>query len=157
MLVWSAALSDIANIYRIPSEMYQCLAEKRIIHGMFPNYAERKEEKNMSSKTAAIEGIRRVIDDKLRASGVAETTTLFATAATSMNWGSLAAKTDISAKLILKSASRADLMYVNGVGEEFAGPLETAVIDNVLELTKHKVQNLLEALKKSNVEKTPMR
>jgi predicted flap endonuclease-1-like 5' DNA nuclease len=69
----------------------------------------------------------------------------------------LAAKTGISGKLILKFANRADLMRVNGVGEEYADLLEAAGVDTVPELAQRKAQNLFDALTKTNTEKKLVR
>lgn len=111
----------------------------------------------MNYKIETIEGIGKVMGDKLRANGVADTAGLLAKAATPKDRANLAAKTGISGKLILKFANRADLMRVNGVGEEYADLLEAAGVDTVPELAQRKAQNLLDAMTKTNTEKKLVR
>ena len=100
----------------------------------------------MNYKIETIEGIGKVMGDKLRASGVADTSALLAKTSKPKDREALAAKTGISGKLILKFANRADLMRVNGVGEEYADLLEAAGVDTVPELAQRKAQNLFDAL-----------
>ena len=90
----------------------------------------------MNYKIETIEGIGKVMGDKLRASGVADTAALLAKTSKPKDREALAAKTGISGKLILKFANRADLMRVNGVGEEYADLLEAAGVDTVPELAQ---------------------
>ena len=111
----------------------------------------------MNYKIETIEGIGKVMGDKLRANGVADTASLLAKAATPKDREALAAKTDISVKLILKFANRADLMRVSGVGEEYADLLEAAGVDTVPELAQRNAQNLFDALTKTNNEKKLVR
>jgi predicted flap endonuclease-1-like 5' DNA nuclease len=116
-----------------------------------------RENMNMNYKIETIEGIGKVMGDKLRANGVADTAGLLAKAATPKDRATLAAKTGISGKLILKFANRADLMRVNGVGEEYADLLEAAGVDTVPELAQRNAQNLFDALTKTNMEKKLVR
>lgn len=111
----------------------------------------------MNYKIETIEGIGKVMGDKLRVNGVADTAGLLAKTATPKDRTALAAKTGISGKLILKFANRADLMRVNGVGEEYADLLEAAGVDTVPELAQRKAQSLLDALTKTNTEKKLVR
>jgi predicted flap endonuclease-1-like 5' DNA nuclease len=111
----------------------------------------------MNYKIETIEGIGKVMGDKLRANGVADTGGLLAKAATPKDRAALAAQTGISGKLILKFANRADLMRVNGVGEEYADLLEAAGVDTVPELAQRNAQNLLDALTKTNTQKKLVR
>ncbi len=111
----------------------------------------------MNYKIETIEGIGKVMGDKLRASGVADTAGLLAKAATPKDREALAAKTGISGKLILKFANRADLMRVSGVGEEYADLLEAAGVDTVPELAQRKAQNLFDALAQTNAKKKLVR
>jgi predicted flap endonuclease-1-like 5' DNA nuclease len=98
-----------------------------------------------------------MIRSKLRASGIADTAALLAKTSKPKDREALAAITGISGKLILKFANRADLMRVNGVGEEYADLLEAAGVDTVPELAQRKAQNLFEALTKTNMEKKLVR
>lgn len=111
----------------------------------------------MNYKIETIEGVGKVMGDKLRASGVADTAALLAKTATPKDRAALAAKSGISGKLILKFANRADLMRVNGVGEEYADLLEAAGVDTVPELAQRQAQNLFDALTKTNTEKKLVR
>jgi predicted flap endonuclease-1-like 5' DNA nuclease len=111
----------------------------------------------MNYKIETIEGIGKVMGDKLRANGVADTASLLAKTATPKDREALAAKTDISVKLILKFANRADLMRVSGVGEEYADLLEAAGVDTVPELAQRNAQNLFDALTKTNIDKKLVR
>ena len=111
----------------------------------------------MNYKIETIEGIGKVMGDKLRASGVADTTALLAKTSKPKDREALAAKTGISGKLILKFANRADLMRVNGVGEEYADLLEAAGVDTVPELAQRNAQNLFDALAKTKAEKKLVR
>jgi predicted flap endonuclease-1-like 5' DNA nuclease len=113
--------------------------------------------KGMNDKIETIEGIGKVMGDKLRASGIADTASLLAKTATPKDRAALAEKTGISGKLILKFANRADLMRVNGVGEEYADLLEAAGVDTVPELAQRKAENLLDALEKTNTAKKLVR
>ena len=90
----------------------------------------------MNYKIETIEGIGKVVGDKLRAIGIADTASLLAKTATPKDRAAVAAKSGISGKLILKFANRADLMRVNGVGEEYADLLEAAGVDTVPELSR---------------------
>lgn len=111
----------------------------------------------MNYKIETIEGVGKVMGDKLRASGIADTAALLAKTSKPKDREALAAKTGISGKLILKFANRADLMRVNGVGEEYADLLEAAGVDTVPELAQRKAQNLFDALAKTNAEKKLVR
>ena len=111
----------------------------------------------MNYKIETIEGIGKVMGDKLRASGIADTSALLAKTSKPKDREALAAKTGISGKLILKFANRADLMRVNGVGEEYADLLEAAGVDTVPELAQRNAQNLFDALTKTNTEKKLVR
>ena len=111
----------------------------------------------MNYKIETIEGVGKVMGDKLRASGIADTAALLAKTSKPKDREALAAKTGISGKLILKFANRADLMRVNGVGEEYADLLEAAGVDTVPELAQRKAENLFDALAQTNTEKKLVR
>jgi predicted flap endonuclease-1-like 5' DNA nuclease len=97
-----------------------------------------------------IEGIGKSYGHKLRAAGIKDTATLLKKCATPKHRDTLAAATGISGALILKWANRADLMRVNGVGEEFSDLLEAAGVDTVPELAQRRADNLHAALMKAN-------
>jgi len=111
----------------------------------------------MNYKIETIEGIGKVMGDKLRANGVADTASLLAKTASPKDREALAAKTGISGKLVLKFANRADLMRLSGVGEEYADLLEAAGVDTAPELAQRKAENLFDALTKTNAEKKLVR
>jgi predicted flap endonuclease-1-like 5' DNA nuclease len=111
----------------------------------------------MSYKIEEIEGIGKVLGDKLRAAGIADTAALLAKCAAPKDRAALAEASGISAKLVLKFANRADLMRVKGVGEEYADLLEAAGVDTVPELAQRKAANLHAALETTNAAKKLVR
>ncbi len=69
----------------------------------------------------------------------------------------LTEKTGISSKLILEWVNLADLMHINGVGEEYSDLLEEAGVDTVAELTKRNPENLHAKIMELNEEKKLVR
>ncbi|MEO1575746.1 MAG: DUF4332 domain-containing protein, partial [Pseudomonadota bacterium] len=69
----------------------------------------------------------------------------------------LAEKSDISEKLILKWANRADLARIKGVGSEYADLLECAGVDTVPELAQRNAANLHAKMTEVNEEKKLVR
>jgi predicted flap endonuclease-1-like 5' DNA nuclease len=111
----------------------------------------------MAYRIEEIEGIGKVLGDKLRAAGVQDTAALLARCAGPKDRAALAEATGIPAKLVLKFANRADLMRVKGVGEEYADLLEAAGVDTVPELAQRKAANLHAALEAANAAKKLVR
>ena len=100
-----------------------------------------------------IEGIGPVRREKLLKAGIKDTDKLLAAAKTAKQRKTLAEKSGISQKLILKFANYADLYRVSGIGSEYSQLLEAAGVDTVVELATRKPDNLHAALKKLNSEK----
>ncbi|MBG7609953.1 MAG: DUF4332 domain-containing protein [Anaerolineae bacterium] len=93
-----------------------------------------------------IEGIGPVNAAKLQKAGVRTTEGLLKVAASKSGRRKLAVQTDISETQILEWTNRADLMRVNGVGEEYSDLLEAAGVDTVKELRRRNSENLHQAM-----------
>lgn len=100
-----------------------------------------------------VEGIGPVMGDKLRTAGIKDTDSLLASSLTTKQRKDLAAKTEISDKLILRFANMVDLFRVSGIGSEFSELLEAAGVDTVPELATRNSANLVAAMTKINDEK----
>ncbi len=104
-----------------------------------------------------IEGIGEVYKDKLIEVGIKNTMTYLERTRTPKHREMLAAETGIGDKLILEWANLADLMRVNGVGEEYADLLEEAGVDTVKELRTRNPENLYTKIIEVNDEKELVR
>ena len=109
------------------------------------------------TKLAKIEGIGEVYSKKLEAVGISTLEELLEAASTPKGRQDLAAKSDISEKLILEWANRADLFRIKGIGEEYSDLLEAAGVDTVPELAQRNADNLYAALKSTNAAKKLVR
>jgi len=109
------------------------------------------------TKLAKIEGIGAVYSGKLETVGISTLEELLVAASTPRGRQDLAAKSDISEKLILEWANRADLFRIKGIGEEYSDLLEAAGVDTVPELAQRNADNLYAALKSTNAEKKLVR
>lgn len=115
-----------------------------------------KETMNMS-KLESIEGIGPVCAEKLSKIGIKTQEKLLAECAQPAGRKQVAEKCDISPKLILKWANRADLARVKGIGEEYADLLEVAGVDTVPELAQRNAENLHKKMEEVNSEKKLVR
>ena len=106
---------------------------------------------------SAIEGIGETYGAKLKELGISTTEALLERAATPKDRKELAAALDVSEKLILKWANRADLFRVKGIGEEFSDLLEAAGVDTVPELAQRTPENLHKKLLEVNAAKNLVR
>lgn len=104
----------------------------------------------MSYRITDIEGIGKVMGDKLIAAGVNKTSDLLDRGASAKGRTELAAATGLSKEQILKWVNMADLMRVKGVGEEYSELLEAAGVDTVKELRNRKAENLTEKMAEVN-------
>lgn len=102
------------------------------------------------TKLSEIEGIGSVYEEKLKTAGVTSVETLLSTGATRKGRTDLAAKSEISEKLILEWVNRADLDRVKGIGSEYADLLEASGVDTVPELSHRKAANLLAKMTEVN-------
>ena len=109
------------------------------------------------SKLESIEGIGPVCAGKLGTIGIKTQEQLLQECAQPAGRKQVAEKCDISAKLILKWANRADLARVKGIGEEYADLLEVAGVDTVPELAQRNAANLHKKMEEVNNEKNLVR
>lgn len=104
-----------------------------------------------------IEGIGPKYKELLAEQGIMTTEKLLEVAGAKSGRVQLAEATGVSESHILEWVNRADLMRVNGVGEEFSDLLEAAGVDSPLELAQRNAENLHDALTKTNDEKNLVR
>ena len=103
-----------------------------------------------------IEGIGPVYKEKLGEIGINTTQELLERARTPSMREQLAEESDISEKLILEWANLADLMRIDGVGEEWSDLLEEVGVDTVPELGQRNPDNLWTAIDEFDVSKSHM-
>lgn len=106
----------------------------------------------MAYKIDEIEGIGPAYAAKLQAAGIKTTGDLLDAAAAPAGRKELAEKAGLTTKQVLKWANMADLMRINGVGEEYSELLEAAGVDTVKELKMRRADNL--AAKMAEVNET---
>ena len=104
-----------------------------------------------------IEGVGEVYAAKLKEAGINSVEALLKQCATPQGRKELAAATDISDKLILEWANRADLSRIKGISTQYSDLLEAAGIDTVPELAQRNPQNLYKALVSTNESKPVVR
>ena len=109
------------------------------------------------AKLVDIEGIGAASAAKLKDAGVDTVEELLLTGAKPKGREDLANATGISGKLILEWVNLADLMRINGVGEEYADLLEEAGVDTVKELATRNAGNLAEKMVEINEQKKLVR
>ena len=112
-----------------------------------PKPQERKEEKPTTTSKALmnieeIEGIGSTYGKKLKDQGIMTTDGLLSSGSTPTGRKQLAEKTGISEKLILEWVNLADLLRINGVGQEYSDLLEEAGVNTVVELAQRNPDNL---------------
>lgn len=98
----------------------------------------------MAYSISEIEGIGPSTTEKLGAAGIKTTDDLLDHCASASGREKTAAATGIDKAKLLKFANMADLMRVNGVGEEYSELLEAGGVDTVKEL-RHRVPANLHA------------
>ncbi len=96
----------------------------------------------MSYSIIEIEGIGKTYAEKLQAVGIKTTEALLDKAKDPKGRKALAEETGIDESRVLKWANMADLMRINGVGEEYSELLEAAGVDTVKELKHRRADNL---------------
>lgn len=104
-----------------------------------------------------IEGIGDVYTAKLQEAGISTLEALLENCATPQGRKDLAESTEISDKLILEWANRADLARIKGIGTQYADLLEAAGVDTVPELARRNPQNLHMAMVEANESKSLVR
>ncbi|MGV6826615.1 MAG: DUF4332 domain-containing protein [bacterium] len=109
------------------------------------------------SKLSEIEGIGETYAAKLEAAGVTSLENLLEVCGDKTGRKNLAEKSDISEKLILKWANRADLARIKGVSTQYADLLECAGVDTVPELAQRNAANLQAKMAEVNEDKNLVR
>ncbi len=105
------------------------------------------------TKLSDIEGIGKVYAEKLQEAGIATTEALLEQGATRKGRQTIAEKSDISPKLVLKWINMADLFRIKGLGAEYADLLEEGGVDTVPELAQRNPDNLYQKLVEIKEEK----
>jgi predicted flap endonuclease-1-like 5' DNA nuclease len=108
-------------------------------------------------KIEKIEGIGGKYAQKLQAAGIRSTDQLLENGGSRKGRQELAENAGISETLILEWVNLADLMRVNGVGEEYSDLLEEAGVDTVKELRNRNPENLYKAIQEVNARKKLVR
>ena len=100
-----------------------------------------------------VEGVGPVRREKFLAVGIKDTDGLLKSTKTPKQRNSLAEKTGISEKWILKFANMADLYRVKGISSEYSQLLEASGVDTVIELATRVPKNLHTKVSAVNKEK----
>ncbi len=114
-------------------------------------------EVTMGYKITEIEGIGAVRAETLATAGITSTDGLLDHCADTSGRKVVAEKTGFSASVLLTWANMADLMRINGVGEEYSELLEAAGVDTVKELKMRRADNLTAKMAEVNAEKNLVR
>jgi hypothetical protein len=104
----------------------------------------------MAKSIESIEGIGHVFGNKLKAIGCGSPAKLLKDGGTPKGRKEIAAKTDISPKVILRCVNMADLFRIKGVASQFAELLEASGVDTVKELKHRRADNLSAKMKEVN-------
>src|SRR5215475_2372945 len=104
----------------------------------------------MSYPIAELEKIAPGVAATLKSVGIRTTGRLLEAAKDPKGRKTLAAKTGIEEKCILRWANMADRMRIKGVGDDYAELLEAAGVDTVRELKYRNAKRLAEAMAKAN-------
>ena len=109
------------------------------------------------AKLTDIEGVGKVYSQKLKTAGILTTNALLKKGATPKGRQTIADKSGISGKLILRWVNHADLFRLEGVAGEYAELLEAAGVDSVPELAQRNAENLCQKLAEVNEAKKLVR
>lgn len=96
----------------------------------------------MSNKIEEIEGIEKNYAEKLRAVDIQTTDDLLRRCGGKKGREGVSRETGISEKYLLDWVNIADLMRINGIGEEYANLLKETGVDTVKELAFRNADNL---------------
>ncbi len=123
-----------------------------------PEPTAKKEERIISTSKALmdieeIQGIGSTYGKKLKDQGIMTTDGLLSSGSTPTTRKQLAEKTEISEKLILEWVNIADLLRINGVGQDYSDLLKEAGVNTVVELGRRNANNLHEKLIEINEKK----
>ncbi len=108
-------------------------------------------------KVTKIEGIGETYGLRLTEEGIRTTDKLLKSAADRSGRKKLAEKLGLPERMILDWVNRADLMRVQGVGEEYSDLLEAAGVDTVRELGTRRPENLYRTILEVNGKKRLVR
>lgn len=109
------------------------------------------------SKIADIEGIGPAYAEKLKSAGIDTVEELLEAGASKKGREDIAAKSEITEKLILEWVNRADLARIKGIGSEYADLLEASGVDSVPELAQRNAANLTAKMEEVNAAKSLVR
>ena len=101
-------------------------------------------------KLIDIEGIGEKYAAMLKVAGIENQTQLLETCGQRNSRETLAEKTGISHKLILKWTNQADLARIKGIAEEYGELLERSGVDSVPELAQRNAEHLYHSLRETN-------
>ena len=123
-----------------------------------PESIEKKQEKIISTSKALmdieeIQGIGSTYGKKLKDLGIMTTDGLLSSGSSPNSRKQLAEKTGISEKLILEWVNIADLLRINGVGQDYSDLLKEAGVNTVVELGRRNADNLHEKIININEKK----
>ncbi len=104
-----------------------------------------------------IEGVGEIYAAKLKEAGINSVEAMLKKCATPQGRKELAETSEISDKLILEWANRADLARIKGVSTQYSDLLEAAGVDTVPELAQRNPQNLYKAMVSTNESKSVVR
>ena len=104
----------------------------------------------MSYTIEEIEGIGPEYGKKLRGADIQTTEDLLRRCGDKKGREGVSTETGLSEKHLLEWVNLADLMRINGVGEEYADLLEEAGVDTVKELATRNAENLAAAMEERN-------
>ncbi|MBR1784789.1 MAG: DUF4332 domain-containing protein [Bacteroidales bacterium] len=107
----------------------------------------------MAYKIIDIEGIGEVYATVLAEAGVRTTDDLLAACATRQGRKTVAGRTGISEKLILRWTNHADLFRIKGVAGQFAELLEASGVDTIKEFRHRVAANLVAKMEEVNAAK----
>lgn len=100
----------------------------------------------MSLSITELHGVNKEISEKLKAAGLSNSDKLLAAMAEPQDRKAWAAKLEISERVLLELANRADLARVDGIGAAYSDLLEYAGVDTIAELATRNPDNLLQKL-----------
>ncbi len=111
----------------------------------------------MAKKIEEIEGIGPAYAEKLKGADVTTVEGLLEAGAQPGGRKSIAEKSGLSEKQILKWVNMADLFRIKGVAEEYAELLEASGVDTVVELATRNAANLTKKMAEVNEDKKLVR
>jgi PAS domain S-box-containing protein len=160
-----ALYHDVSQLVHIePVEPAETVIEDEIEVEEEPEEVEMDQElinesvaKLAGKEMTEIEGIGPAYSEKLAAIDIKSIDQYLLAAADRNGRKEIAEATGISSKLVLEWANRADLMRVEGIGEEYSDLLEQSGVDTVNELKHRNPEHLYNTLLETNDQKNLVR